>query len=373
MKKIIGLGIFLTILSLALVVGSRPRTKPPLLSPLPDNPSQAAEEPASKTLSYYITTSQEFLTKARELAETTSANGRQQTAEEKQKIIDLINQALDLANQAIAEYPHDDRAFAQRANIYQALIPFLPQAVDFAIADLRETTKINNQNPLYYQKLGELYLQKPDFEAAALAFYNAHLLNPTDVQLIYNLADSLEKSGQLPKAQYFLEKLIGLLPANDQNREVLAARLGKIKDILAAAKLQYLSAPGAEVAPKAPAEEVESKEIFGTQELPIKQAALAQKVIIAEENQSPRWPIWATSKVGLNAKSGEGVIPAGKTEVTVENKYVAANKQIVVVPKNKTENRLVFLKAKKDGEWFKVGVDKPADYDIIFSWWIVEE
>ncbi len=344
------------------------KEKPKIVSPLPGSPTIAKDgEIASKSISYYITTSQEFLNKARELAELTSANNRQQTEEEKQKIVALINQALDLANQAIANYPLDDRGFSQRAKIYQALIPFLPQAVDFAIQDLKEATKINNQNPLYYQNLAELYLQKPDFEAAALAFYNAHLLNPTDVQIIYNLAEALEKSGQLKKAQFYLEKLISLLPSNDQNLPSLQAKLGNIKNILVAAELKYLSTPGENI-PNAPSET--KSEIIGTQELPIEQAVLAQKLIIASDT-SPR-PISPISKTEINAKSGEGVLTAGQTEVTIENKFVASNTQIIISPKNKTENRVIFLKARKDNSWFKVGIDKPADYDIIFNWWIVE-
>lgn len=369
----------LAILFVSFTIAKVPRTQNP---PTGQITSGLASETASdyqeveRSISYYITTSQEFLNQARYLAQ-----NNEQTEEEKQKIIQTINQALDLTNQAIAAYPHDDRGFAQRANIYTALIPFVPSSANLAIQDFKEAVKLNNQNPQYYSKLADIYLAGGDFENAALSFYNFHLLNPTDTQIIYNLADSLEKSGQLQKANYYFEKLISLLPPNDQAIIAIKTRKTHIETLLATANLQYLSDPN--IPPPAgpvpdgigaaglKAPQNTSKEIIGTQELPLEQASIMGKVIIAsEEKQAPTET--QQTEVSINAKTGQGIITAGQKEITINNKNVAADRQIVIVPAGSTQNKVLRLVARKDAEWFSVGIDSPINTDIKFDWWIID-
>jgi len=403
----------------------KPQPQTPLASPLLESTEKGGallaesetKEKTYQTVSYYITTSQQFLNKARELAEETSGlknkemesstnraineatnettNGatsilanetakktsrdeafRQQTPEEKQKIIELINQALDIINQGIAAYPLDDRVFAQRAAIYQALTPILPDAGKLAAQDLKEAIKLNNQNPTYHTRLAQLYLSGGDFEGAALSFYNAHQLAPTDLQILYNLADTLEKGGQLTKAAFWFEKLLGLLPNNDQNQEKIRQRLTALKEAIAKANLKYLTSPGELAMPAASSKE---KEIIGTQELPLEQAALASQLIIANEKEANNAG-QSSAEISLNALSGEEVIPAGQKEITIYNNNVQATSKIVVVPlEGDFKNRVLFVTAKKACEtkkencgWFKVGVDSPPKDEIKFKWWIVE-
>lgn len=368
----------LAILVVSFAIAKSPSTKN---QPTVSSSSNLASETASdyqdieRSMSYYITTSQEFLNQARYLAQ-----DNEQTEEEKQKIIQTINQALDLANQAIAAYPHDDRGFAQRANIYTALIPFVPSSANLAIQDFKEAVKLNNQNPQYHSKLAEIYLNAGDFESAALSFYNFHLLNPTDTQTIYNLADALEKSGQLQKANHYFEKLISLLPPNDQAIIAIKTRKTHIETLLATANLQYLSDPNTPPAGPVPdgtgaaglnSSQNTPKEIIGTQELPLEQASIKGKVIIASEEKQALTET-QISEVSINAKTGQGVIAAGQKEITINNKNVAADKQIVIVPAGSTQNKVLHLIARKNGQWFKVGIDSPITTDIKFDWWIID-
>lgn len=280
-------------------------SKPTLLSPLPD---------ASTNVSHYIATSQEFLDRARFLAD--SIGQREQTPEEKENIIAVINQALDLANQAIALYPQDHRSFSQRASIYEALIPFLPDSAKFAINDLKTAISLENNNFHYHQRLAQLYLSLGDYEKATLSFENSLSLNPSDVQTAYNLA-LLEKRKQKP---------------------------------------------------------AEVEEIASTQELPIKEAAAHNQVIIAQDLPAGRQglPAEVSAEISLNAKTGQGVIPAGEIEVTIYNQNVAEDKLIMIVPKTDTQNKVVYLKAKQGSAWFKAGIDSPTEIDIVFNWWIVD-
>jgi len=388
--------IFITVITIITVI-KLSRQENRLISPLPESAGEngtllaesAAEEENYQTVSYYITTSQGFLNKAQELSQQTSGEEnfpRQQTPEEKQKIIELINQSLDIINQGIATYPLDDRVFAQRATIYQALALILPDAGKFAAQDLKEAIKLNNQNPTYHTRLANLYLAGGDFEGAAFSFYNAYQLEPTNLQTLYNLADALEKSGQLAKATNWFEKLLGLLPPGDENQEKIRQRLDVLKEAITKANLKYLTSPGELAAPAASSKE---KEIIGTQELPLEQAALASKIIIAGEKEANNTS-QSAAEVSLNALSGEGVIPTGKTEVTIYNNNVEAKSKIVIVPlEGDFKNRVLFVAAKKaplpeclpettpgvarrDCGWFKVGIDVAPKSEIKFKWWIVK-
>lgn len=258
-----------------------------LASKTPDQSSPIVNSPPTQTvigsnyeekqnsITYYITTSQSFLNQARSLAQ-----NNQQTGEDKKKIVKTINQALDLANQAIALYPYDDRGFAQRANIYTALIPFIPSSADLAIQDLKEALKLNRQNTQYHSQLADLYLSREGGESAG-------------------------------------------------------------------------------------------RQTIGTQELPLEQASIKGRVIIASEEKQALTET-QLSQVSINAKTGQGLIPAGQKEITINNKNVAADKQIVIVPIGSTQNKVLHLVARKDSEWFSVGIDSPISTDIRFDWWIVD-
>ncbi|MGB9911623.1 MAG: tetratricopeptide repeat protein [Microgenomates group bacterium] len=383
-KKIIIITVFTftTIITLTLIpfLWRKPQQSS-FVSPVIDNPPLSSENSDSKSVSYYITTSQEVLTKAQELAETTSAGGRQQTPEEKQKIIELINHALDFINQGIASYPTDDRVFAQRAKIYQALTPLLPESLRLAIQDLKEAIKLKPENPNYHLQLANLYLKGGDFAGAASSFYNAYVLEPTNQQTLYNLADSLEKSGQLTKAQYYFEKLQSLLPVSDQNQAIIKQRIETIKTAIQKANLKYLSVPG-ENNNVIPAGSTKDQELLGTQELPIEEASLKQNLIIASNEQEKGE---TTTQLTINALSGEGEILPGEKESLIYNNNLKSNQQILIIPQENKENRLIYLKAQKPATqecqpsslnpetcgWFKVVLDQPAKDKIKFKWFII--
>ncbi|MEO0087788.1 MAG: tetratricopeptide repeat protein [candidate division WOR-3 bacterium] len=380
-KKIIIITAITIITVITVIKLSWKKNPPVIISPLGEELSQAENNFDSKSVSYYITTSQEILTKAQELAETTSTNGRQQTPEEKQKIIELINHALDFINQGIAVYPTDDRVFAQRAKIYQALIPLLPESFRLAIQDLKEAIKLKPENPNYHLQLANLYLKGGDFAGAASCFYNAYVLEPTNQQILYILADSLEKSGQLAKAQYYFEKLQSLLPTSDQNQTIIKSRIETIKTAIQKANLKYLSLPG-EINNPVPAGSSRDQELLGTQDLPIEEASLKQNVIIAgnEEEKGK-----TTNQLTINALSGEGEILPGEKEIIIYNNNLKPNQQILIIPQENKENRLIYLKAQKPAikeclpeqlnpetcGWFKVGLDQTTQNTVKFKWFII--
>lgn len=330
---------------------------------------QSIDDKLRHSLTYYITTSQELLNKARILA-----NNQSQTESDKQEILAVVNQALDLANQAIAAYPNDDRSYVQRAKIYQALVPFTDQAIGHAIQDFQTAIEINNQNPDYHTRLANLYRQTGSLENAALSFYNAYLLSLTDVQSLYNLADTLEKSGQLSQADHYLEKLISLLPANDENLVVLKKRQENIQSLLASAKLENLAEPG-NLTQTGLEQKTAVNGLIGTQELPLEQAAINNQVIIANSEAPSALLGEETAEkttITTNSKSGQATITAGKTNVIINNEHITANKQILITTADNPQNKVIFVSSRKENSWFQVSLDSPASGDINFTWWIVD-
>jgi len=362
-KALILIILFLFTLMIISLIGLKTHAQPKLISPTAKITEQSNTE-QERSLSYYITTSQEFLNQARSLAN----NDPDQTPEEKQAIMEKVELALNVVNQGIKVYPADDRVYAQRASIYQSLIPFVPEALKYGLADLIQATQINSKNPDYYRRLANFYRQAGDFENAASHFFNAYRLSPTDNQTLFDLANSLEKAGQIDKAIRYYDKLIVLLPPDDQNLEALKKQKANLETLLVNSHLEQLSEPGMEMVPQKPVNNPQP--IMGTEELPLEQAALASQVIIAspEEKQTST----SVGQTQVNAKTGTGALPAGKTEVIIQNKNVTNDKQIIIVPTSDTQNKVLYLLAKKANEWFKVAVDKPIDQKIEFNWWIID-
>lgn len=356
--------LFLITLMIVSLIGLKTQAKTKLVSPVAKITQDNSPENA-KSLSDYITTSQKFLNQARFLAN----NNPQQTPEQKQEIIDKIRKALEMINQGVRTYPDDDRVYAQRANIYQSMTPFMPEASQFALIDLLEATQINSKNPDYYRRLADLYQQSGDFENAASAYFNAYHLLPTDNQTLYHLAVALEKSGQVDKAIRYYDKLISLLSPDDQDLEVIKKQKANLEKLLLEANLDQLSEPGMEMVPQKPASS--SQPVLGTEELPLEEAAIASQLILASPEEKTAGGA-ATSYLTTNARTGQGVLTAGKTEVVIANQNVSDNRQIIIVPSTSTQNRVLYLAAKQEG-WFKVKIDLPLDQNIEFNWWIIGE
>lgn len=350
--------------------------EPTILSPLPTSGNVANYHESKQNLYYYITSSQEFLNKARHLAN----SNQNQTPEDKEKVIKTINAALELINQATVFYPQDARGFAQRAKIYQALASFWPEAHQQAIRDWTEAINLNNQNPEYHRQLAQLYSETGNFQKAAFSFYQTHCLIPTEVQVILDLASSLEKAGEIEKSLQYWEKLLALLPPDDQNLKTIQKKKESLRALLEQAQGQYLSPAGKSLPTTVdknyqPQESTKEEKILGIQELPTEQAFLTPKIVIAESNGKSMNQ--ETSQIETNAKSGRATLPAGKTEVIIENKNITTKSVIIINPTTGTNNQVLAVLAKKATTeqtlgWVKVGIDKALDFNLEFDWWVIE-
>ncbi len=276
---------------------------------------------------------------------------------------------MQIIDEGVRFYPQDDRIYAQRASIYQALIPTLDEARKYALIDLKTASNLNPQNPEYHQKMGELYQSLGNLDNSASCFYNAYNLEPNNQQILYYLANSLEQSGQLEKAVYYFGKLITLLPDTDENKVKLVDRKARIKKMVLTVKAETLSDPSLTIPDKPESEEF----ILGSQDLPLEQAFANSSLIIAQGEDALSS---TSSETDQNAKSGQALLPADQKEIKIFSQQINLDSKILVQT-NEGEKISLSVRAKKAAEdnesgWFRVEADKVPEKDLEFTWWIVD-
>ena len=364
-KFVLGLGIGLILLIVipgVILLSGRDKSEKEILVGL--DQQTPSTESKQYPVTYYVTTSQQFLARAQGL----SAQ-EEQTQTDKEKIIAEIKKALQIIDEGVRFYPQDDRIYAQRASIYQALVPTLDEARKYALIDLKTASNLNPQNPEYHQKMGELYQSLGNLDNSASCFYNAYNLEPNNQQILYYLANSLEQSGQLEKAVYYFGKLITLLPDTDENKVKLVDRKARIKKMVLTVKAETLSDPSLTIPDKPESEEF----ILGSQDLPLEQAFANSSLIIAQGEDALSS---TSSETDQNAKSGQALLPADQKEIKIFSQQINLNSKILVQT-NEGEKITLSVRAKKAAEenetgWFRVEADKTPEKDLEFTWWIVD-
>ena len=75
--------------------------------------------------------------------------------------------------------------------------------------------------------------------------------------------------------------------------------------------------------------------------------------------------------ISTNATAGQGIIPAGTSEITIKNPKITDYTLVYVTPTSTTQNYVLYVKSKENGH-FVVGFTNPIDVDVNFNWWIVQ-
>lgn len=106
--------------------------------------AQLASAPTQdKGVDYELSLSSGFLRKAIQFSNSTV----NQTAEDKNRIISLLNQALEAANRAIQNAPNDARAYTTRGRVYQATSVVKPEMKTMADADFAKAKELGAATP----------------------------------------------------------------------------------------------------------------------------------------------------------------------------------------------------------------------------------
>ncbi len=100
-------------------------------------------------------------------------------------------------------------------------------------------------------------------------------------------------------------------------------------------------------------------------------SAQVRGIVIAAGNEAtPSAQI--AGEITTNATAGIATLPAGSTEMVINNPKVTDNTLIYVTPTSQTGNLVVYVKSKVAGTKFVVGTDTAYGSDITFNWWIID-
>ncbi len=316
---------------------------------------------------YYVTASQKFLTKA----EKYSANP-DQAAEDKERILATVQNALTVINQGIRNHPRDDRLYVQRAKIYQGIISFSPKALNKALADLDKARQLSPDNPAYPKKQSQLLSQAGRYQDAAYYANLTYQLEPSDLQNLFYLGQTQIKAGRIKNALQSYQKLLTLLPEDKPEATQVQKEINNLENLLAQAETNQeaqLHLVGTSPQPT-PNQNYIPADI---ELLPKKEAGLPDNLVIAapEEDQSEQ-----KEEADFNATAGEAILTAGQSQITISNKHITNQSQILLSATSDTQNQNLYVKEKQaesDKPSFTVGIHHPIDTDIEFKWWIVGE
>lgn len=101
--------------------------------------------------------------------------------------------------------------------------------------------------------------------------------------------------------------------------------------------------------------------------LPSQQASLPQDLIIASPQQEDTATISAQNN--SNAVTTTTVLPAGQTQLEINNSQITSDSYIYLIPQTKT-NQIISVASKKEGS-FTITTNKPFDTDISLDYWVI--
>jgi len=321
---------------------------------------------SEKSVEKLLLSAQALLTQA--IAISKENKNDQQMHTRNEKIVTLINEAIRTTNQAIIQYPSDPRPWAQRAKIYQTIKQYLPEGEKVAIADWQRAIKLDPRNAEYCQNLAKLYLNKGEIKSALFYLQKAVEANPTNPNLLKELAEQQTKAGWLRQAKINYQRLLSLL-TNEQQKEAIKKEIAHLEKLMAQAAADKTLSQQTSLEPP--------REITLPDSPPLLEARdLAGGLIIAapEENKTED----LETKTETNALSGTAVLPAGETEIKICNDNLSPTSQVYLAPESDSENQVLMVKRKAPYNpdtgkcsHFVVGIQKPLTKDLRFRWWII--
>ncbi|MFC1627260.1 beta strand repeat-containing protein, partial [Patescibacteria group bacterium] len=82
-------------------------------------------------------------------------------------------------------------------------------------------------------------------------------------------------------------------------------------------------------------------------------------------------PSATLTSITTNATAGQAILPAGATEFTINTPHVTTDTLTYVTPTGDPQNQVLYVRSKKDHQWFKIAINQPLPYDLKFNWWII--
>ena len=95
-------------------------------------------------------------------------------------------------------------------------------------------------------------------------------------------------------------------------------------------------------------------------------------LIIAGDASASAQTATSSASITTNATAGTAILPAGLTEITINNPHINPDSLSYVTPIGDSQNQVLYVKAKQVDAWFKVAINQPLDHDLEFNWWIIK-
>ncbi len=322
----------------------------PQTNPIQNPQSEVIPTQVPKSIQHYLLTSQQQFTQA---LQTQSSDPNQTIA--------LVNQSILEATSAIKEFPEDSRGYEQRAHIYQSLLESQPQLLDQAIADYRTAQKLNPNSPEVTRSLASLYGRKGDAQSVINYLAQTVSLEPTKAQNFYDLARIQQQAGFLPQALQTYTRLLTLVSDPSQKQQVESE---------AKAITQLLSQSPTSTSPSTSEITPVTLKTPSKTEGPLLQASTNTGPIIAAPETSK--DLQVTSLTDSNALSGNAILEADLTSITIPNSNLKPTSQVYLSIVSGGKNQTLQLLSKSKDS-FTVGLDSPIAEPITFKWWIIND
>jgi len=307
-----------------------------------------------KSIQHYLLTSQQFFTQALQLQQQKSPD-----------TVKFLNQSILAASDAIKEFPNDYRGYEQRGRIYQALIDSQPQLLTTVIADFSAASALNPSSAALTRSLATLYARKGDSRSTLNYLTRTINLDPTTAQNFYDLARLEQQLGMIPQALSTYDRLLTIVFDPTQKQAVVTEKTALEKLVAQSPDVRvdpHIDPSGSALPSFFPS-------VPPITDGPLIQADSGTGLIIAAPETSAN--ITVNNLSTSNSLSGDGLLPAGRTSITLTNTTLTPSDQIYITLISGGKNLNLQLLS-RSGSTFTVGLDSPALEEIKFKWWIVK-
>lgn len=332
-------GVFLLKSKLTSTVTVSPVTSLPNSEPTPTQ--------VPKSIQHYLLTSQQYFTQALQTQKQNSAD-----------TLNYLNQSILAASDAIKEFPDDYRGYEQRGRIYQSLLDSQPQLITTAIADFSAAATRNSSSAELTRSLASLYARQGNSQAT-LSYLTATInLDPTSAQNFYDLAHLQQQIGQIPQALSTYDRLLTLVSDPVQKQAVVTEQ-STLEKLLSQNKIPSQTTSATSPIPS----------VALSPDGPLIQANAGTGLIIAAPQTSSN--ITVSNLSTSNSLAGDGVIPSGSTQITLDNSNLTSSTQILFAITSGDKNANLQLLSRSQNT-FTLSLDSPTTSDTKFKWWIVK-
>ncbi len=170
---------------------------------------------------YHLAFAQLNLALAKSIAgNTTGENTRELTEEERNQIIQLVQQSIEQGKVSVALNPTRAGNWELLGRTYKAIVPLANGADVFSAQSLGQAILLDPNNTNLRIEIGGLYFGAKDYESAVRAFELAVATKPDHPNARFNLAFALNGAGRLDKAIEQLTTVLSLVEPDSNDHSI---------------------------------------------------------------------------------------------------------------------------------------------------------